>query len=232
MDSQPFDPSSDPFLGFTSEIPIVPTQDSEPAFTRTPTLGEEEHSIALLNHQWPSQRVGVFFVATLSVVVGLLAGFAAGYAFAHRLIVPADASTPLRVVSANSQTPHDDRSMEAARGPNVVAPALPADESTVSVLSTQSSMMRRSTSRRRVPATMPTTRHAGAIEVLSRPRGAQVLLDGNVVGRAPLSIPDIDEGTHEVRVELAGFNSWMISVRVRDGSRARVGALLEVEGLK
>jgi len=171
-------------------------------------------------------------VATELVVVGLLAGFAAGYTFAHRVIVPADPSTALRVVSANSQTPRNDRPMEAARGPSVVAPALPADESAVSVISTQSTVMRRSTSTRRVPATMPTTRHAGAIEVLSRPRDAQVLLDGNVVGRAPLSIPEVAEGTHEVRVELAGFNPWVISVRVRDGSRARVGALLEVEGLK
>jgi hypothetical protein len=232
MDSQPFDPSCDPCLEFTSEIPIVPTQDSEPAFMRTPTLAEEEHSIALLNHQAPSQRVGVLLVSTVSVVVGLVAGFAAGYAFAHRLIVPADASTPLPVVSANSQTPRDDRPIEAERGPNVVAPALPTDEGAVSVLSTQSTTMRRSTSTRRVPATMPTTHHAGAIEVISRPQGAQVLLDGNVVGRAPLSIPDVAEGTHEVRVELAGFNPWMISVRVRDGSRARVGALLEVEGVK
>jgi hypothetical protein len=171
-------------------------------------------------------------VATVSVVVGLLAGFAAGYAFAHRLVVPAEASVPLRVLSGNSQTPRDDHSMEAARGPNVVAAALPTDYSSASVRSTQSSMMRRSTSTRRVPATIPTERHAGAIEVLSHPRDAQVLLDGNVVGRAPLSIPDVAEGAHEVRVELAGFNPWMTSVRVRDGSRARVGASLEVEGLK
>jgi len=227
MDSQPFDPSCDPFLGFTSEIPseipIEPTQDSEPAFMRAPTLAEEEQ---------PSRRIGVLLVAAASVVVGLLAGFAAGYAFAHRLILAADASTPLRVVSANSQTPRDDRPIEAARGPNVVAPALPTDESAVSVPSTQSTVLPRSTSTRRVPATMPATGHAGAIEVISRPRGAQVLLDGNVVGLAPLSIPEVAEGTHEVRVELAGFNPWMISVRVRDGSRARVGALLEVEGLK
>jgi hypothetical protein len=199
---------------------------------RTPTSAEQEHSIALLDHQGPSRRVGVLLVATVSVVVGLLAGFAAGYAFAHRLILAADASTPLRVLSANSQTPRDDRPTEAARGPNVVAPGLPTDESAVSVPSTQSTVLPRSTSARRVPATMPTTRHAGAIEVISRPRGAQVLLDGNVVGRAPLSIPDVAEGAHEVRVELAGFNPWMIAVRVRDGSRARVGASLEVEGLK
>jgi hypothetical protein len=199
---------------------------------RTPTSAEQEHSIALLDHPGPSQRVGVLLVATVSVVVGLLAGFAAGYAFAHRPILAADASTPLRVLSANSQTPRDDRPTEAARGPNVVAPALPTHESAVSVPSTQSTVLPRSTSTRRVPATMPTTRHAGAIEVISRPRGAQVLLDGNVVGRAPLSIPDVAEGAHEVRVELAGFDPWMIAVRVREGSRARVGASLEVEGLK
>ena len=229
MDSQPVDPSRDPFLGFTSEIPIVATQDSEPAFMRAPTLSEEEHSIAFVSHQEPSRRVGVLFVATVSVVVGLLAAFAAGYAFARRTIVPAAASTPLPVLSNKSQTPVDDPSKEAARGPNVIAPALATDESAVSGLSTQSSMLRRSTSSRRVATTLPTTR-AGAIEVLSHPRNAQVLLDGNVIGRAPLSIPEVAEGTHEVRIELAGFIPLVTSVRVKDGSRARVAASLE--GLK
>jgi PEGA domain len=231
MNSHPFDPSLDPFLGFTSEIPIVATQDSEPAFMRAPTLREEEHSIAFLSHQEPSRRVGALFVATVSVVVGLLAAFAAGYAFAQRTIVPAAASTPLRVLSNDSQTPVDDPSKEAARGPDVIAPALATDEIAVSGLSTQSSTVRRSTSRRRVEETLPTTR-LGAIEVLSRPRDARVLLDGNVIGRAPLSIPDVAEGTHEVRIELSGFIPSVTSVHVKDGSRARVGASLEVEGLK
>lgn len=232
MSSKPFDPSCDPLLGFTSEIPGVPTQDSEPAFMQPATLGDEQHPIAVLNNQDASQRVGLWFVATVSVVVGLLAGFAAGYAFSHRLIVPPAASAPLRLPSGNSQTPRADRSTEAARGPNVSAPSLPTDESAASVLSTQSSTIRRSTGGQRVPAPTPTTSHAGAIEVLSHPRDAQVLLDGNVVGRAPLSIPDVAEGTHEIRVELAGFNPWVTSVRVKGGSRARVGASLEVEGLK
>jgi hypothetical protein len=230
MDSQPFDPSDDPFLGFTSELPTVPTPDSEPAFTRTQTLGEEQHSIALRNNQGPSQRVGLWFVATVSVVFGLLAGFAGGYGFAQRLIVPAAVSTSLRMSSGDSQTPRD-RSTEA-RDRSVVAPA-PTDASAVAVAvpSTQSSLIRRSTNSRRVPVTMPTMRHAGAIEVLSHPRDAHVLLDGNVVGRAPVSIPDVAEGTHEVRVELAGFNPSVTFVRVKDGSRARVGVSLEVEGL-
>jgi len=62
---------------------------------------------------------------------------------------------------------------------------------------------------------------------MSRPRGGKVLLDGNVVGLAPMSIPDVSEGLHEVRVELDGFKPWVGSVRVKGGSRARVGASLE-----
>jgi len=54
-----------------------------------------------------------------------------------------------------------------------------------------------------------------------------VLLDGILVGRAPLSIPNVDEGLHEVRVEFDGFKPWVGSVRVKGGSRARVGASLE-----
>jgi hypothetical protein len=74
---------------------------------------------------------------------------------------------------------------------------------------------------------VPTTGQAGSIEIQSNPRGAQVLLDGTVVGRAPMSIADVSEGTHEVRLELDGFKPWATSVRVKDGSRARVGASLE-----
>jgi hypothetical protein len=61
---------------------------------------------------------------------------------------------------------------------------------------------------------------------MSRPRDAKVFLDGSFVGQAPLSIPGVSEGTHEVRVELDGFTPWVGSVRVKGGSRARVGASL------
>jgi len=77
------------------------------------------------------------------------------------------------------------------------------------------------------PAAPPTTLQSGAIEIMSRPRDAKVLLDGNFVGLAPLSIPDVPEGMHQVRVELDGFSPWVGAVRVKGGSRARVGASLE-----
>jgi hypothetical protein len=54
-----------------------------------------------------------------------------------------------------------------------------------------------------------------------------VILDGNAVGQSPLLIADIPEGTHEVRVELAGFSPWVTSVRLKGGSQTRVSASLE-----
>jgi len=232
MGSEPVDQSRDPFLGFPSETIIVSTQELDPPFIRTPTLGDEQRSIASLNPQQPSRRVGVWFVAMASVVAGIVAGFAAGYAFGHRPIVPAAAVTPLATSSGSSQTPREGRSTEAAPRPNVVASDTPTDPSAVSVSSTQSSLERPSTNRRRVSGVVPTSSRGGAIEVQSHPRGAQVVLDGNVIGRAPVSIPDVAAGTHEVRIELAGFNPWVTSVRVEDGGRTRVGASLELEGLK
>jgi hypothetical protein len=54
-----------------------------------------------------------------------------------------------------------------------------------------------------------------------------VILDGNAIGASPVLIADVSEGTHEIRLELAGFDPWVTSVRVRDGSQARVGASLQ-----
>lgn len=86
---------------------------------------------------------------------------------------------------------------------------------------------RSSTTERLQPAVVPTAGHGGTIEIQSHPQGAQVILDGSVIGQAPLSIADVAEGTHEVRLELAGFNPWVASVRVTGGNRARIGASLE-----
>lgn len=253
MGSQPSDPIGDPLLGFASEIPSTPTPEPEPAFLRTPTLGDARLSITSLSDERPPQKARVGFVATISVTVGVLSGLAAGYALAHRVAVAEPPSTPVGVPSGNAETPRADPPSEAPLASNVVAPAPPTkahavsvpstpasppkpvaapappiDANVVSVPSTPAYTTRRSTIARPTAAIVPTTSgHAGAIEVMSHPRGAQVLLDGNAVGLAPLSIADIAEGMHELRVELAGFSPWVASVRVKDGSRARVRASLD-----
>ena len=59
------------------------------------------------------------------------------------------------------------------------------------------------------------------------PGGAQVTLDGRVVGRTPLSLADVPRGSHVVGIELAGYKRWATSVLVTS-DRARVGASLEL----
>ena len=231
MSSQQFD-SSDSLMGLASETATARTQDSEPAFRSTPTLGDSRDSIFSLDRHQPP-RFRIWPIATFSLVIGILVGFAAGYVFAQRVVTPATESAS----SGNSQTTREERSTESVSGPNVPAPALTTEASAISVPSTPSPTTaesrianpesRLSTAAQRRPAVMSTRGHGGVIEVLSHPQGAQVLLDGNVVGRTPMAIADVREGTHEVRLEIAGFHPWVTSVRVSDGSRARVGASLE-----
>jgi len=73
----------------------------------------------------------------------------------------------------------------------------------------------------------PVATGPGSIEVVSRPSGAQVMLDGRSIGRTPLSLADVPNGAHEIRLDLPGFRPWGTSVSVSAGQRTRVAASLE-----
>ena len=75
--------------------------------------------------------------------------------------------------------------------------------------------------RRPVPAA-PST-----LQVDSRPAGAQVWVDGTLVGATPLVLPAVAAGSHSVRIELPGYQPWVTSVAVGGGERTRVAASLE-----
>jgi hypothetical protein len=77
------------------------------------------------------------------------------------------------------------------------------------------------------PTALPPATGPGSLQVLSRPAGAQVILDGQVVGKTPLTIPNVSAGSHDVRIELPGFNRWATTVDVPAGMPARVAASLE-----
>jgi PEGA domain-containing protein len=254
MDSQLVDQSRDPLLAFASEAPATPTPEREPAFLRIPTPYDGHLSItSVATDQPPSQASGARPLTTVLVVAGVVAGFIGGYVFADRIIapaaapahrvtapvpVPAPAPAPVAAPVASSEpaAPRTEPSREPTREPSAVKAAqstdanvapVPSAPSTTKRASIPASTKRPSTITRPRPAVAPTTALSGAIQIMSRPRDAKVLLDGNVVGLAPLSIPDVPEGLHEVRVELDGFSPWVGSVRVKGGSRARVAASLE-----
>jgi hypothetical protein len=65
------------------------------------------------------------------------------------------------------------------------------------------------------------------LQIDSRPSGAQVWMNGTLVGTTPLVLPTVDVGSHAVRIELPGYRPWTTSIQVTRGERARVAASLE-----
>jgi hypothetical protein len=71
----------------------------------------------------------------------------------------------------------------------------------------------------------------GSVFISSNPRGAQVFLDGVLIGTTPLQVPGVAAGAHRVRLVLAGHLPLDLPVNVRPGQVERIsGALAEAEG--
>jgi hypothetical protein len=177
---------------------------------------------------------GFRFVVGATLVVGVSIGFAGGFAagqrgwgfsFASAAPEPPVRTRPAAEMAAPAGT-GDERAFSEAEvapppdpAPDAGAPEgrfLPAPLSAAEPLSA---------ARAGKPAAP--SAGTGAIQVLSRPPGAQVLVDGRAVGRTPLQIPSVRAGFHDVRIELPGFRRWATSVQVAGGDRARVAASLE-----
>lgn len=71
------------------------------------------------------------------------------------------------------------------------------------------------------------TAFVGTLYVDSRPRGANVLLDGRSIGMTPLTLDTVPIGTHVVKIEMAGKRPWSSTTRVVAGETARVTGSLE-----
>lgn len=68
---------------------------------------------------------------------------------------------------------------------------------------------------------------AGALFIDSRPRGARVIVDGQVIGTTPMQMLALPAGTHDVRLELDGYRTWTSTVQVRGGETSRVTGSLD-----
>ena len=71
------------------------------------------------------------------------------------------------------------------------------------------------------------TQDPGVLQFVSRPAGAQVFVDGVLVGQTPLTFVDVMPGARRVRLLLPGHRTWETSVTVEAGAQVRVGASLE-----
>ena len=68
---------------------------------------------------------------------------------------------------------------------------------------------------------------AGGLFAITRPVGAQVLLDNKLIGTTPLFMSQLSSGSHEVRLELPGFKTYSSSIQVEPNTRFRLAVQLE-----
>lgn len=181
-----------------------------------------------------SNSMQLLLAAAASLVAGIVIGFAGGYASAQRIgtllatMLPpsrnatAEVSTTSPAAAASIEAPDSKRVIDpigALSQPSDGAPAWrPEADSGRAIPEPPGALP--------VPeVSTPATRRA-SIEVSSSPAGAVVALDGRIVGRTPLAIGSVREGTHVIGMELPGFNRWATSVHVRGSERTRVAARL------
>jgi hypothetical protein len=201
----------------------------ELASARSPML-DSEGQRRLRAPSRRSRKRGAMPLFVTTLVLGILIGFAGGFASGLRNDVPPPVAPP-RTSPAQADEPAGlaaaslvgDTTKQASEQPPVGTQSRdpgPVEGDSATDLNGSAQPPRSTRPFASAVATL------GSIEVVSRPPGAEVALDGRIVGRTPVSIPDVAEGTHVVGIELPGFSRWATSVQVNRGEQARVGASL------
>ncbi len=67
----------------------------------------------------------------------------------------------------------------------------------------------------------------GQLAVDSRPSGARVFVDGRQLGVTPVVLSKVSAGSHVIRLDLEGYETWSTAVQVVAGERARISGSLE-----
>ena len=69
------------------------------------------------------------------------------------------------------------------------------------------------------------------VAIRSTPDGAEIYLDGQLIGSTPSSL-ELPAGTHDLSVRLSGYQDWNRSRRVFSGSEINLDAKLEKEVIR
>jgi hypothetical protein len=192
----------------------------------------------------PRRRSGlsIWFAAAASLVVGIVIGFASGYSAGQGSLdasSAADAPAPTSGSASPGQPFSESTVPEPLRvDPQEVVPTPSANPSPAPPAGqtlprqtpsgpTRAPEQPRPTPTPAVEETPPRAPTGpGSLQVLSRPAGAEVIIDGKSVGRTPLSM-ETSPGAHDVRLSLPGFKGWATTVDVKAGGTTRVSGSLE-----
>jgi len=79
------------------------------------------------------------------------------------------------------------------------------------------------------PGPRPAAASTGTMSVESRPSGAAVTINGKPSGKTPMTIDALAPGDYRVTLSLAGYQTFVTTVRVVAGERTRAAASLSVQ---
>jgi len=71
-------------------------------------------------------------------------------------------------------------------------------------------------------------RSAGGVKVIATPAGAQVILDGVLVGPTPATLPDVQAGEHVLEIKAAGYYDYRQTIKIEGGKHQVVTADLKM----
>jgi len=74
---------------------------------------------------------------------------------------------------------------------------------------------------------LPPEQKPASLNVVSKPAGATILLDGHRVGTTPKIIRDLEPGKHDVDVTLDGYLAWSAHPVLKQGSQSNLTATLK-----
>ena len=201
-----------------------PARDEPPA-----RLERVEHPISLVPPEHFSPARSAVWPLSLALLVGIALGFAGGYwlgqsdqrreqlsASANRPTM-AETEVPLRTEPvtppAPSPAPATPPPTEPAAAPRAAVPPVPVPSEVAPPPVKPAAPKQappapaRPSSEASKPAESATVAQTGRITVRTTPAGARVTIDGKDVGKSPLTVPNLQRGTHTVRVMRDGYTT-------------------------
>jgi len=231
-------PAQDPLLDFESEVKIV-YPDLIPA-----------------SASWPMTQPPIHAIDTTSRVISFVLGFALASLIAWLGSIPGDevaatgnsapvasVGTPVVTAAKEGKKPATAEEPRApatrpvaastsstasapAAAPQPIAAALPPPVAPVAPPKTVEPVPAASNATPSRTSRPPESGYRGGLALTSSPAGAQVVLNGKVVGETPVVLNDLPVGSRAIVVRRDGYSPWSASVRVVANQRTTVRATL------
>ena len=227
-------PTQDPLDDFDSEVRIVYT-DPIPLPAAWPTAPPPTHAL-----DTTSRVISFVLGFALASLIAWLGSISGDEVAATGNSDPvASVGTPVAPVATQEKRPSIITEQRATAPPTVAAATSSAPPAaaprTIAAASAPAAAPKKTAEPAPPVVSAPASRasrpaasgYRGALALSSSPEGAQVVVNGKVVGQTPVVLNDLPVGSRAVIVRRDGYSPWSTSVRVVAGQRTTVRATLK-----